>query len=113
MILLPLWEGWDGACSGWDGAVVFWMGLWWNSFPLGKDGMGLVVVWMGLWWNSFPLGKVGMGLLCWMVRTSEPPLLFRGTHRHAGDLRFGIAAADVLSNDPYLEFPIRSSRSLG
>ena len=62
MILLPLWEGWDGACSGWDGAVVFWMGLWWNSFPLGKAGMGLVVFWMGLWWNSFPLGKVGMGL---------------------------------------------------
>ena len=24
--------------------------------------MGPVVFWMGLWWNSFPLGKVGMGL---------------------------------------------------
>ena len=43
MNLLPLWEGWDGACGVLDGAVVFWMGLWWNSFPLGKVGMGLTL----------------------------------------------------------------------
>lgn len=41
------------------------VGLSWNTFPLGKTGMG------PLGWNSFPLGN-GMGLLVYYVISISP-----------------------------------------
>ena len=79
-----------------------------RTFSLTKVGNGLSLA-------SLQVSRLAVGVILNLIIASYPFLfifLLRVTPS-ANRNSYRVAAAYVLSNAPYLEFPIRSSRSLG